>query len=313
MRLAQLTAPATLTLALLAAPLAAEGQPTGKVARIGHVGFQPPTTPALDPTFQAFVDGLRELGWVEGQNLVIERRYAAGHPERVPELVAELLRLPVDVFLATSGQTVWAAKHATRTIPIVLTNVPVVVELGLVASLARPGGNVTGLSNQLEEVYAKRAELLKTLVPRVSRAAVVWPPDNPAAALGLKLAERFFSALGIAVVPVAFRKSADLAGALETMRRERVEAIDLLLGSPVVEHLQDFIQFAQKQRVPATGSQRLVAEMGGLVHYGADPVDLFRRAAFYVDKILRGARPADLPVEQPTKFELVINRASRES
>jgi ABC-type uncharacterized transport system substrate-binding protein len=266
-----------------------------------------PTTPALGRPYQAFVDGLQEHGWAEGQNLVLERRFAEGHPERIPELVAQLLQSPVDVLVVTNGQSASAAKRATSTIPIVVANVPSVVELGLVASLARPGGNVTGVSNQLEEAYAKRVELLKALAPRLSRVAVVWTPDNPAAALGLKHAERFFAALGIAVVPVAFGKSADLSGAFETMRRERVDAIDLLLSPPVVEHLSEFLAFARKERLPVTGSQRLVVDQGGLVHFGADAVDLFRRAAYYVDKILRGARPADLPVEQPTKFEVVLN------
>jgi putative ABC transport system substrate-binding protein len=283
------------------------------VARIGYLGLNPPTTPGVGPAYRAFVDGLRDRGWIEGGSLVIEGRYAMAQPERFPELAAELIQLPVDVLVVTNGQSASAAKRATSTTPIVVINVPGVVETGLVASLARPGGNVTGVSNQLEEVAAKRAELLKALAPRLSRVAVVWTPDNPAAVLGLNRSERLFASLGIAVVPVAFAKAADLGGALATMRQQRVEAIDLLLSPAVVEQLPAFLEFAHRERLPVTGSQRRVVELGGLVHFGADPVELFRRAAYYVDRILRGARPADLPVEQPTKFELVVNLKTAKS
>ena len=291
------------TLSLLAAPLAAEAQQAGKVYRIAMLSSRPLSP--QDPLAEVLSQSLRERGWIEGQNILIERRYTHGRPERYPELVAEVLKLPVDVIAVSDSQAAWAAKRATDTTPIVLVNVADAVGQGLVASLARPGGNITGLSNQLEETTGKQLQFLKEIIPTLTRLAVVHNPNNPAS--NVRNQEAAASRLGIKLIPVVFRAPDDLSPAFMTITQERADAVLLHPASPIAEHWPQFIDFANKQRLPAAGGLRQFVLLGGLTYYGPDSADLLRRGAGYIDKILKGAKPADLPVEQPTKFELVIN------
>jgi putative ABC transport system substrate-binding protein len=288
---------------LLAAPLAAGAQPAGKPPRIVYLGSTPFTSG--DRVWDAFVQGLRQLGWVEGQNIVIEQRFTGGRPERFPELIAEVLRIPVDVIVVADSQAAWAAKRATSTTPIVLANVANAVGQGLASSLARPGGKVTGLSNQLEDTAGKRLQVLREIIPSLSRLAVVFNPNNPASRTSID--EALAAQVGIKIIPVSFRAPADLEPAFATITRERAEALNLHIASPIMDHWPQFIEFAQKQRIPTVGQTRRFVQLGGLVYFGPDSAQLFGRAAGYVDRILKGAKPADLPIEQPTKFELVIN------
>jgi ABC-type uncharacterized transport system substrate-binding protein len=299
------SAVALLALALVAAPLAAGAQQAGKVYRIAYLGSMPPSSPQGRSNWDAFLRGLRERSWIEGQNVVIESRYTQGRPERFPELVAEVLRIQVDVIVVADSQAAWAAKRATDTTPIVLANVADAVGQGLVASLARPGGNITGLSNQLEETIGRLIQALKDIVPRLARLAVVHNPNNPAS--HVRNEEAAASRLGIKVVPVVFRTPDDLAPAFATIARERADGLLLHIASPIGEHWPQFIEFAQKQRLPTAGLTRRFVELGGLFYYGPDFADLWYRAAHYVDRVLRGTKPADLPVEQPTKFLLMVN------
>jgi len=286
----------------LAAPLAARAQSARRPLRIAYVGRTPP--PSGSPVWGAFVQGLRQLGWVEGQNIIIEQRFTGGRPERFPELIAEVLRIPVDVILVADSQAAWAAKRATNTTPIVVI-VADAVGQGLVSSLARPGGNVTGLSNQLEDSVGKRLQVLREVIPSLSRVAVVFNPNNPAS--HTRVDEVLGAQVGIKIIPVPFRAPAELESAFATITRERAEALILQIASPIQDHYPRFIEFAQTQRIPTAGQSRQFVQVGGLLYFGVDSADLFGRAATYVDRILNGARPADLPVEQPTKFELMIN------
>ena len=287
---------------LLVTPLVAESQPAGRPPRIAYVGGTPP--PSGSRAWDAFVQGLRQLGWVEGQNIIIEQRFTGGRPERFPELIAEVLRIPVDVILVADSQAAWAAKRATSTTPIVVI-VADAVGQGLVSSLARPGGNVTGLSNQLEDTGGKRLQVLREIIPSLSRVAVVINPNNPAS--HTRVDEALGAQVGIKIIPVPFRAPAELESAFATITRERAEALILQIASPIEDHYPRFIEFAQTQRIPTAGLSRRFVQAGGLLYFGADSVDLFGRAAIYVDRILKGTKPADLPLEQPTKFELVIN------
>ena len=294
-------------LAMLASALAAEGQQAGKVWRIGYLGVsRPPTYPDPSPNWTALLGGLRERGWTEGQNIVIERRYAEGRSDRAAEHAAELVALKVDVILAVAGGAFAAAK-ATRTIPVVFAAVTDPVASGLVASLARPGGNLTGFSNTGVDVSPKRLELLKAAVPGATRVAVLGNPGNdlyPRMRGGVEAAGR---SLGVTLSFVDVRGPAGFDGAFAAMSANRAEAL-LVLGDPLFfAQRTRIIELATKHRLPAMYEFRRYAEAGGFMSYGADFADMFRRAAFSVDKILRGAKPADLPVEQPTKFELVIN------
>src|SRR5262245_33962874 len=289
----------------VASPLAAEAQQAAKVARIGYLASN------LTPRFQeAFRQGLRDLGYVEGRNLVIEDRNAGGKPERLPALAAELVALKVDLIVATSTPAALAAKQATRTLPIVFTAVADPITGGLVTSLARPGGNVTGLSVLAPELVGKQLELLKQAIPAVSRVAVLWEPivvgkdvernmlkEADAAARALRMRPQFVEARG----------PANLDRAFSDMTRARAEAVAVLTGSMLFIQRGRLVDLAAKSRLPAVYPWREGVDAGGLMAYGPDLADLLRRVATYVDKILKGTKPADLPVEQPTKFELVIN------
>jgi putative ABC transport system substrate-binding protein len=289
-------------LTLLAAPLVTETQPAGKVYRIAYLGSTPPTSQSA---WDGFLQGLRDHGWIDGQNIVIERRFTGGRPERFPELIAEVLQIPVDLIVVADSQAAWAAKRATTTTPIILGILADALRQGLIASYARPDGNITGLDNQIGEVAGKRMHLLKQIVPKVGRLALVYNPNNPSS--NLRLEEASASQLGLKVIAVPFRTAADLEPALAMIAHEHADAILPHIASPIGEHWPQFIEFAHKQRLPTAGLTRGFVELGGLFYYGPDSRDLWRRTAYYVDRVLRGAKPVDLPVEQPTKFELVIN------
>jgi ABC-type uncharacterized transport system substrate-binding protein len=292
---------------LLAAPLAAEGQQAAKIARIGLLTLNVAPNPHLR---EAFRQGLRDLAYVEGRDVVIEYRDAEGKPERLPALAAELVALKVDVIVAPGAPQALAAKQATSTLPIVFTAVADPVTDGLVTSLARPGGNVTGLSSLAPELAGKRLELLKQAVPGLTRVAVLWQPgafgDRTDKDL-LKRTDVAARALGVRLQVVEARGPADFDRAFSDMTRARAGALTVLPSTMFSNERRRFVDLAAKHRLPAVYQWREFVDAGGLMSYGPNLVDLFRRAASYVDKILKGAKPADLPVDQPTKFELMIN------
>jgi putative ABC transport system substrate-binding protein len=291
---------AVLTLLVTALPVLPQ-QP-GKTARIGFLFFV--TSPSLD---EAFRQGLHELGYVEGQNIAIEYRSAEGKSERLPGLAAELVRLKVDVIVAASPPATEAAKGATSTIPIVFAVSGDPVAAGLVASLARPGGNITGLATISGDVLGKQLELLKGVTPKVSRVAVLQNPSNPGHALMLPQAEGAARALGVQLQVLKARTPSEIEAAFAAMSSQRAGGVLVLRDALFRAQRAQIAALAAKRRLPAVYGLREEAEAGGLMAYGASVPHMFRRAATYVDKILKGAKPADLPVEQPTKFELVIN------
>jgi len=293
------------SLALLAAPLVAAAQQSGRVARIGILGNVPLTDPEGARLWGAFVEGLRELGYVDGQNIAIEHRSSEGHYERLPQLAADLVRLKVDVIVAPATQGPLAAKQATRTIPIIMTGAGDPVGSGVVASLAHPAGNVTGVSTLSREIVGKQLELLKESVPNVSRVAILWNPTNPTYVLAeVKVAARL---LGVQLHTLEAREPAELDGAFATMTKERASALLVPVDGMFILHQKKIIDLVARSRVPAMFGLREQVSAGGLMAYGASLRESFHRGAAYVDKILRGAKPADLPIEQPTKFEFVIN------
>jgi len=294
--------------ALLAKPLGADAQQAATVARIGYLS---PNRAATTHVRDAFLQGLRDVGYVEGRNVAIEYRDAEGKVERLPTLAAELVALKVDV-IVTENSTLAArvAKQATTTIPIVFTSVGDAVESGLVISLARPGGNVTGLSNLGPELVGKRLELLKQAVPGLDRVAVLWLPG----ALGertdkdmLAGADVAARALGVQLQFVEARSADEFARAFSDMSSARAGALTVLPSNRFFREHRRLVELAAEKRLPAVYTSREFVDAGGLMSYGANSADLHRRAATYVDKVLKGAKPGDLPVEQPTKFELVIN------
>jgi putative ABC transport system substrate-binding protein len=292
---------------LLAAPLAAEAQQAAKVARIGFLATNRASSPHV---LEAFRQGLRDLGYVEGRNVVIEYRDAEGKPERLPALAAELVALKVDVIVAPAPPAALAARHATRTLPIVFIGAGDPVTSGLVTSLARPGGNVTGLSILGPELVGKRLEQLTQAVPGVSGVAVLWQPGGQGERTAkdmLKEAEVAGRALGVRLQVVEARGPADVDRAFSDMTRARAGALTVLLSPMFFNERRRLVDGAAKNRLPALYPVRDFVDAGGLMAYGPNAADLWRRAATYVDKILKGAKPGDLPVEQPTKFELVIN------
>ena len=298
---------AVLAVSLLAAPLAADAQQAGKVPRIGFLGV---TSPSDRPShLDAFRQRLRELGWVEGQNIVIDYRYAEGRVDRLPDLAAELVRLKVDLIVASAGtQAATAAKNATETIPIVMIYVRDPVGTGLIASLARPGGNVTGVSGSAGlELFAKQLELLKETVPKIRRVAILSNPDNAYHQLAIREVNVAARSLGVQLQLLEARGPNEFDGAFAAMATERVGALLVLSDAIFNSHRTRLADLAARSRLPAAYGVRESVEAGGLMSYGPSFLDLFRRSAAYVDKILKGAKPADLPVEQPTKFELVIN------
>ena len=288
---------------VLAAPLAAEAQP-GKVYRIGVLS---PGSPAPNAARQALLQRLHEIGWIAGQNLAFELRYAEGKLDRLPDFAAELVQLKVSVLLAFGTPAAFAAKRATATIPLVMLAADP-VGTGLVASLGRPGGNLTGLTNEAGlEVGAKRLELLKDAAPKTSRVGILWDSSNPAELRARNATLAPARVLGLTLLPQDVRTPNDLDGALAALSRARADALLVAENSGNIEQRKLIVSFAEKHRLPTVFGERASVEDGGLMSYGTDFADLLRRAATYIDKILKGAKPADLPVEQPTKFELVIN------
>ena len=285
-------------------PLAARAQQAGKIPRIG---FLSPAA-ALSIRDRRFLQGLHELGYVEGKNILIEYRFAAGKFKRLPGLAAELVRLNVDVIVTVVTQASLAAKAATKTIPVVMVAVSDPVASRLVTSLARPGGNITGTSSQTADVSGKSLQLLKEVVPKLSRVAVLWNPANAIfQAQLLKATERAAGVLGLQLREFGARNTDELDHAFAAIGKANVGAL-MVLGDPtLVAHKARIIDFAAKHRLPAIYATENHAEAGGLMTYGPDMAGQFERAAFYVDKILKGAKPADLPVEQPTRFEFAIN------
>ena len=294
-----------LALVLLAAPLAADAQPPAKVPRIGFLGSGSPSTHG--PFVVAFRQGLRDLGYVEGQNVVIELRWAEGRLERLPDLAAELVGLKVDLILTHATPGVLAAKQATTTIPIVMAAAGDPVGSGFVASLARPGGNITGLSLLTTELAGKRLQLLREVAPRASRVAVLWNAANPVGPLVVRETEAAARTLGVQLQSLEVRGPDDFESAFAAATRGRAGALITVEDPLTLTHRARIVDFAAKSRLPAMYPNREYVDAGGLMSYGTNFADLFRHAATYVDKILKGAKPADLPVEQPTRFELVIN------
>ena len=303
-----------LSAALLAAPLAAAAQPAGKVYRIGVLATVAPEDPVSHRPFEGFRQVLREHGWVEGQNITFEYRWARGKLDVLPELAADLVRIRVDVILVGSYQGALAARKATSTIPIVFAASIDPVAVGLVASLARPGGNVTGVSLLAgPEIAGKALQLLKEAAPEAARVAVLRNPGNPGHALLLKEAEVAARALGLRLLVIEARAADALDGAFSAMIREHGGALFVPADGMFITQRTRIAALAARHRLPAIyGLQEHVQE-GGLMAYAPSLVDNYRRAGIYVGKILRGAKPGDLPVEQPTRFELIINSASRES
>jgi putative ABC transport system substrate-binding protein len=254
-----------------------------------------------------FFDALREFGWVEGKNVTFEHRYAENRLERLPELAADLVRLKVDVIAAAGTLAPLAAKQATTTIPIVMRAAGDPLGSGLVASLARPGGNVTGTSLMVPDLGGKRLELLKEVLPRLARVAVLWNAVNPYSAIVFKETEAAGRKLGIEVQSLEVRGPDDFDGAFEAARRNHPGALVTVEDPLTVTYRTRIAEFAAAQRLPSLHGVREFVEAGGLISYGANLADLFRRTAHYVDQILKGAKPADLPVQQPTKFEMLIN------
>jgi putative ABC transport system substrate-binding protein len=297
----------TLTGGLLAAPLAAEAQQSGKVYRIGFLAPGSSSDLRIRRFFEAFRNSLGELGYVEGKNITIESRWAAGKYNRLAGLAAELVRLKMDVIVTNAVPAIRAAKEATSTIPIVMASVVDPVATGLVASLARPGGNITGLSVMTPELVGKQLEMLKEVVPKASRVAVLWNPANLGNAPQLKAAEVAARTLGVRLQPLEARGPSEIDSAFAAMTKEGAGAVVVLVDVMFVDQRTRIANLAATHRLPAVYGTPEPVEAGGLMAYGPSFLYNYRRAAVYVDKILKGAQPADLPIEQPMKFELVIN------
>jgi putative tryptophan/tyrosine transport system substrate-binding protein len=296
----------TLSASLLAAPVAADAQQARKVPRIGFLSLTSPSD--RPPLLDAFRQGLREFGWVEGRNIVIDYRYAEDRVDRLPDLAAELVRLKVDIIVSLGTQGVTAAKNATETIPVVMIAVRDPVGIGLIASLARPGGNVTGVSGYagLESV-AKQLELLKETVPQIRRVAILSNPANAYHQLAIGEVNLAARSLGLQLQLLEARGPNEFDDAFAAMAKEHVGALLVLSDVIFNSYRTQLAELAARSRLPAAYAVKESVEAGGLMSYGPSFLDLHRRAATFVDKILKGAKPADLPVEQPTEFELVIN------
>jgi putative tryptophan/tyrosine transport system substrate-binding protein len=287
-------------------PGISDGQQPKKVPRIGF--FTTGFPASIAHLLEGFKEGLRELGYVEGQNILLELRYGEAKTEQLPILAAELFRMKVDVIVAIPNPAIEAVRQATQTIPIVMPIGSDPVGVGFVASLARPGGNITGLSAYSPELNGKRLELLKETLPKLSRVALLMSPNIPGNVNDLKETELAARSLRLRSQLFEVKGSSDLDSTFQTMTKERIEAFVVFPGQPTLfANRKQVVEIAEKNRLPAMYPLADYVNAGGLISYGINNLDLFRRAATYVDKILKGAKPADLPVEQPTKFELVIN------
>ncbi len=279
-----------------------EAQQPKKVPRIGYLAAD-----SHAPTRDSFLQGLRDLGYIEGQIILIEWRYAEDKPDRFPELAAELVRLKLDVIVAANATALGALRRATTTIPIVMAAAGDPVASGLVDSLARPGGNITGLSQMNPDLAGKRLELLNEIVPKLSRVAVFWNPQDQMSTISWNELQPPARSLGVQLQSVEIRSSGDFDKAFEDATRARAGALAIMPAPVFVTNLNRIADVAAKRRLPSIFHVKEFVDFGGLVAYGTDRSELFRRAATYVDKILKGAKPADLPVEQPTKFKLILN------
>jgi ABC-type uncharacterized transport system substrate-binding protein len=290
-------------------PLAARAQqPVGKVARVGFMGN---STAVLEANLVGpFRDGLRELGYQEGRNILIEYRWAEGNYERFPALVAELLALPVDVIVTAGTPATLAVKKATSTVPLVMIAVGDPVGIGIVSSLARPGANITGLSSIAPDLEGKRLELLREVIPKLSRVALFLNPLNEFHTVSVRQAFAAAQALGIKLQALEVRTSEEVAGAFAAIVREKPDALLILADRVFLHNRKRMMDFATEHSLPSVNAYRELVEAGGLMSYGPSYEDMHRRAADYVDKILKGVKPGDLPVEQPTKFTLILNLKS---
>ena len=286
---------------------AARAQQAERVRRVGLLQGLPESDPEWQRRFGAFRQSLQDLGWSEGRNITFEARFADGKPERLPALAIELVAANVDVIVTNAAQAIEAARKATSTIPIIMASVGDAVAAGYVASLARPGGNVTGLTLVATDQSAKRLQLLKEIVPNLVRVALVWNGNASGHRLQLREMELMAPGLGMTLQSLPLRSGDDLDAALQAATRANAQALFTMDDPLVLSQRARIVEFAMRQRLPVMGEFRSVPEAGGLASYGPNLLDNWRRAALYVDKIFRGAKPADLPVEQPTKFELVIN------
>ena len=290
---------------LLALGFSAQAQQPKKIPRIGVLSLG--ALSSRRDIIEAFQQGLRELGYIEGQNIQVEYQYAGGSVERLAEVAADLVRLKVDVIAAINTPATEAAKRATTTIPIVMAGGSDPVATGLVSSLARPGGNITGVTIMNVETAGKRLELLKETRSNISPVAVLWNGNNPGTALVFKQTQLGAQQLGLQLQSLEVKSVNDLESAFKAATRGGANALVLVASSPIVDHLKQIADFAAKNRLPSIYDRGDFPEAGGLMSYGSNPADTYRRAATYVDKILKGAKPGDLPIERPTKFELVIN------
>jgi putative ABC transport system substrate-binding protein len=294
-----------LLLAITAASPPIDAQPASRIPKIGFLGT---AAQALAPNIAAFRQGLRELGYIEGKTVLLEVRLFEGTVERLPQLARELVALKSDVIVATNDVAIASVRRETQTIPIVMVFSSDPAGAGFVASLARPGGNVTGLSTLSPETSGKRLELLREVIPGLSRVALLWNPDSRGNLLDYKETEAVARSLHVELQSIELFRVEDLDRAFSAATKGRAQALIVPAGNPVILARQDQVaSLAQRSRLPSIHGARQYVDAGGLMSYGPSTTDLFRRAAAYVDKILKGAKPADLPVEQPTKFELVIN------
>jgi putative ABC transport system substrate-binding protein len=306
MRTSRLAPVGILILAVLFPPTGLEAQPKGKVVRVGLLDFGA-VNPSSEARWKALRERLHELGFVEGQNVAYEPRWANGQVDRLPGLAGELVSLKADIIVTATGDAALATKRATSSIPIVFATSPDPVRLGLVPSLARPGGNVTGVTSLSPELSGKRLELLKQTLPRASRIAVLNDPENRSSEFILHGVESVAKSLDVVVQTVDVRGQNEFDAAFSSMKRSHADAAILGVNTPFLAYRRRIAELAMSQRLPMMTPSREYAEAGALLSYGTDYPAQFRRVAMYVDKILKGARPGDLPVEQPTKFELVIN------
>ena len=295
-----------LCLALVTIRPAEAQQSSGKVPRIGFLLSPSPSAPGFVDRIEAFKQALRELGYVEGKTIVIEYRWAEGRNERLPTLAAELVSLKLDILLTQATPGTRAAKQATKTIPIVMVVSGDAIATGLVSSLARPGGNITGTTFFAPELAAKRLELLKEAVPRIRRVAVLTNPDNPINVSVQQALDSTAKLLKVELQQVEIRGPSEFDGAFSAMANKRVDALSVIEDPMLIANVGRIADLVTKKRLPSTGFGEF-AEAGGLMAYGVNFLNIYRRAAFFVDKILKGTKPADIPVEQPTKFDFVIN------
>ncbi len=290
---------------LLAAPIAAKAQKAGKIWRIGYLAGGARTSDGAPPA--ALRQALQELGYVDGQNVIYAGRWAEAKSDRLPTLAAELVGLKLDLIVTLGGKASEAVKAATSTIPIVFVGAGDAVAIGLIASLSRPGGNVTGISDQANELSAKRLELLKEVVPRAERVAVLWNADDRAMTLRYREIEKAARVLRVTVQPLGVREPADFEVAFSAMSRERPDALMLVTDTLTNLNRQRILDFAGAHSIPAMYEFGFLVRDGGLMSYGPNFDDMFQRAAVYADRIIKGSKPSDLPVEQPTRYYLLVN------